>query len=96
MFGAENGISLKSIQPYLFIYSILNGNTKTIELIMNKTLNLIIGIIAVANVIYSFWGNQESASIFGFSINIWLYRAIWVFIAAVSLNSYYRARKINH
>lgn len=61
---------------------------------MNKTINLIIGIIAAANVIYSFWSIQESAAIFGFSINIWVYRLIWALIAAFSLYSYYKARKM--
>jgi len=63
---------------------------------MNKTLNLIVGIIAVANVIYSFWGSGENASILGFSMNIWLYRAIWTLIAVSSLYHYFKARKINN
>ena len=61
---------------------------------MNKTINLIIGIIAAANVIYSLWENQVSAAIFGLSMHIWLYRSIWALIAVVSLYNYWKARKI--
>ena len=61
---------------------------------MNKTINLIVGIIAAANVIYSLWGNQESATIFGLSMHIWLYRSIWALIAVVSLYSYWKAKEI--
>ena len=62
---------------------------------MGRTLNLILGIIAAANVIYSFWGNLETATIFGISMNIWLYRLIWALFAAVFFYSYFKARKVN-
>ena len=48
---------------------------------MNKTVTLIIGILAVVNVIYSFFGNSDSEQIFGIEMNIWIYRLIWSVLA---------------
>ena len=48
---------------------------------MNKLASILIGIIAIANVIYSFFENSNLGSFFGFEINIWVYRLFWSFIA---------------
>ena len=55
---------------------------------MNKTVTLIIGIIAAINVIYSFFGNSNSEQIFGFEMNIWIYRLIWSILAIIILYDY--------
>ena len=44
----------------------------------NKYVTLVLGIIAAINVIYSFFGNNETGTIFSFELNIWLYRLVWV------------------
>ena len=60
---------------------------------MNKNITLIAGIIAVAYVIYSFFGNSEYADIFGFEVNIWTFRLFWSVLAVGILYSYYKKRK---
>ncbi len=46
-------------------------------------MNLIVGILAMATVIYSFFGNMETtASILMFDVNIWIYRLFWAVLAA--------------
>ncbi len=59
---------------------------------MNKTVSLVIGILAVINVAYSFSSNSDTQSIFGFEMNIWVYRLIWSFMAIVILYGYYKKR----
>ena len=50
---------------------------------MNKiSFNLIVGILALITVIYSFFGTDSEASILMFDVNIWIYRLFWVVIAA--------------
>ena len=62
---------------------------------MNKTVTLIVGLIAVAYVIYSFFGNSESQQIFGFEMNIWIYRLIWSLLALGIFYSYSKKMKIS-
>ncbi|CAI8228571.1 MAG: Uncharacterised protein [Formosa sp. Hel1_33_131] len=62
---------------------------------MSKTINLILGIIAVATVIYSFYGNLEPTSLFGFEINIWIYRLIWSLLAVGVFYDYAKKNKIS-
>lgn len=57
---------------------------------MNKIIILIVAIVAIANVIYSFFGNQESISVFGFEINLWIYRLFWGVIAVLLLYDYFK------
>ena len=59
---------------------------------MNKTITLIIGIFAVINLIYSFFGNSEYSNIFGFEVNIWIYRLIWGILAIGILYGYSKKR----
>ena len=62
---------------------------------MNKKLALIIGILAFANVIYSFYGyaDTDSAQILGFEMNIWVYRLIWSVFALGTFAEYFRKNK---
>ena len=48
---------------------------------MNRITSIIIGIIAIGNVIYSFWKYSDSTEFFGFEINVWIYRILWSLIA---------------
>ncbi|TDS20538.1 hypothetical protein DFQ03_0184 [Maribacter caenipelagi] len=45
-------------------------------------MNLIVGIIALINVIYTFFGTNSTASILMFDVNIWVYRLFWTLLAA--------------
>lgn len=62
---------------------------------MNRTLLLIIGILASMNVVYSFFGNLTSEKMFGFEINIWIYRLIWTVISVIIFNDYFKRKKVN-
>ena len=58
-----------------------------------KTFYLIVGIIAVAQVLYSFWGNPDTGEIFGFEVNIWIYRLFWSVIAIPLLYGHFKRKK---
>lgn len=60
---------------------------------MNRTILLLVGIIAVSNVVYSFFVNSLKASFFAFEINIWVYRLIWSLLAVGILYSYAKKKK---
>jgi hypothetical protein len=60
---------------------------------MKKYISLIVAILAGVNLVYGFVNNQESASIFGIAMNIWVYRAVWVVIGITSFLDYYKAGK---
>ncbi len=62
---------------------------------MKKIISLIIGIMAIAMVVYSFWNNSTTESIFGIETNIWIYRLFWSIIAIILLYDYYKKRNCN-
>jgi len=61
---------------------------------MKSIISLIIGIIAIINVVYSFWKVSSSQSIFGIEMNVWVYRLIWSAIAVLFLYDYYKKTKL--
>lgn len=62
---------------------------------MNKTVSLIIGILALLNVVDSFWTNSTTQTMFRIEMNIWIYRLIWTAIASVLLYDYIKKRNDN-
>jgi|GEM_PF-873959 hypothetical protein len=60
----------------------------------NKNWDLVFVIIGLLNIALSFRGDNSIEVIFGFEINIWLYRAIWAFIGVGSFISYVKKRKL--
>lgn len=61
---------------------------------MNKSiLHLIIAIIAMVNIIYSFMKVSDTEHFFGIEINIWVYRLIWLGLGALSLLNYLKLKK---
>ena len=62
---------------------------------MSKTITLIIGVLAIANVIYSFFGNSETVNMFGFDLNIWGYRLLWTLLAIGIFYDYLKKKKIS-
>ena len=60
---------------------------------MNKIASIIIGIIAIGNVIYSFWKYSDSIEFFGFEINVWIYRIFWSLIAFGMLYDKFRKKR---
>ncbi len=60
---------------------------------MKKYISLIVAVLAGINLVSGFINNQESASIFGVEMNIWLYRGIWLVIGLVSFLDFYKSTK---
>jgi len=62
---------------------------------MNKIASLIFGIIALGNVIYSFWKYSDTTEFFGFEINVWIYRIFWSLIAIKMFYDYSKKKKVS-
>ena len=62
---------------------------------MNKIASIIFGIIALGNVIYSFWKYSDSTEFFGFEINVWIYRVFWSLIAIKMFYDVQNKKKVN-
>lgn len=52
---------------------------------MKKIFNVFAWILSLTLIIYSFIKNPTSESIFGFEVNIWIYRLFWGIIGAYSV-----------
>ena len=62
---------------------------------MNKIASIIFGIIAIGNVIYSFWKYSDSTEFFGFEINVWIYRIFWSLIAVNMFSNKFYKKKVD-
>lgn len=60
---------------------------------MKKYWNLAFGILGIIIVTNTFLKDLTVKKVFGFEINIWIYRAIWTLIAISSLYDFYIKRK---
>ena len=69
------------------------SNNILIKSLMRKIITLVVGISAGVNVIESFFGNLESERMFGFEINIWVYRLIWSLIAFIIFYDHFKKVK---
>lgn len=54
---------------------------------------LMVGILALLSVIYSFFVTDSEASILMFNVDIWLYRLFWAIIAAICIYGYSKETK---
>jgi amino acid transporter len=54
----------------------------------NKNLNLFIVAFAVITTIASFVENKSTTDLFGFEVNSWLVRILWLLIGLVSYKRY--------
>ena len=62
---------------------------------MNKIASILIGIIAIGNVIYSFWKYSDSTEFLGFEVNVWIYRIFWSLIAIYMFYDKFNKKKVN-
>lgn len=62
---------------------------------MNKIASILFGIIAIGNVIYSFWKYSDSTEFFGFEINVWIYRIFWSLIAVNMFSNKFYKKKVD-
>ena len=60
---------------------------------MRKNLYLILTILSVANLVYTFFSDTTNGDFFGFQVDIWTYRLIWALFAALFFKTYYNLRK---
>ena len=54
----------------------------------NKYLNLFIMAFAIITVVASFVNNTPTTDLFGFEVNTWVVRVLWVLIGLVSYKRY--------
>ncbi|WP_434035933.1 hypothetical protein [Formosa sp. 4Alg 33] len=57
----------------------------------NKTFSLVLGIIALIQVVYSFLSSATTGRMLTFELNIWLYRLIWSAITFAFFYDYYKS-----
>jgi len=60
-----------------------------------RNLNVFVLIFAFTIIIYSFIKNPISERIFGFEVNIWIYRLIWGIILALSILEQFKIIRTN-
>lgn len=63
---------------------------------MRKTFLMIGIVLALFNVIYSFFRMEETATLFGTEMNIWVYRFIWFAMAALLFNGFRKEQGRNN
>lgn len=59
---------------------------------MNKKTLFLIGTILSAMVFIGFLGETEPKNFFGYSVNIWLFRAFWLLNTFIIAKAYIRVR----
>ncbi|HLW31681.1 MAG TPA: hypothetical protein VKX40_05435 [Aequorivita sp.] len=55
---------------------------------LNKPLTVVIGLLALAAIIFNFYENPEVSYLFGKEISNWLYRGFWVVIIGICVYNY--------
>lgn len=60
---------------------------------MRKTLSIIGMVLALITIVYSFYGMGDTGRFFGYEMDIWMYRLIWIALFGVILNGYLKERK---
>ena len=60
---------------------------------MRKNFYLVVGLIALAYVINSFFGEKEIDNILWIEMNIWYYRLIWTGAAILMIVNYFSLKK---
>ena len=60
---------------------------------MRKNLYLILAVLSTINLAYSFLGSNVKGDFFGYQVNIWVYRMVWVFLTFLFFRTYFILRK---
>ncbi|SEL02846.1 hypothetical protein SAMN04488008_102649 [Maribacter orientalis] len=60
---------------------------------MRKTISIIGMVIAIITIVSSFFKNGDTGHMFGFELDIWTYRLIWLALFGVILNGYLKETK---
>lgn len=64
-----------------------------ISILMRKNFYLVVGLIALAYVINSFFTDKETDEILWMEMNIWYYRLFWAGSAILMIVNYFALRK---
>lgn len=59
----------------------------------NNNWNLVWGILGVLIIAIGFSKGNTTERIFGFDINVWLYRGVWAAVSISSFLSYFKRKK---
>jgi len=62
---------------------------------MNKLTSILVGLLAISNIIYSFWKNPESEHLFFFEMNTWIYRLFWILLTVVIIYNLFNKKTTN-
>lgn len=60
---------------------------------MKKIISIIGMVIALVEIGYSFYKASDTGEFFGFELNSWVFRLIWIALFGLMLNNYLKARK---
>ena len=60
---------------------------------MRKNLYLILTILSAVNLLYTFFSDATNGDFFGFQVDIWTYRLVWVLFTALFFKTYFNLRK---
>jgi hypothetical protein len=59
---------------------------------MRKNLYLILTILSVVNLVYTFFSEATNGDFFGFEVDIWTFRFIWALLSVLFFKTYYNLR----
>ena len=60
----------------------------------NNKWNLVWGIIGLIIITLTFVNNNSTKNLFGYELNIWVYRGIWLTISVSNFIKYYKRRGV--
>lgn len=60
---------------------------------MRKNLYLVLTILSAMNVVYTFLSDADAGDFFGFQVDIWVYRLLWLLFTALFFKTYFNLRK---
>lgn len=63
---------------------------------MKKYWNLVFGVLGIIIISNTFLKDLSVKEVFGFEINIWVYRAIWILITISSLYDFFVKQKVSN
>ncbi len=59
---------------------------------MRKNLYLILTILSLVNLVYTFFSEATNGDFFGFQVDIWMYRFVWAILVVLFFKTYVKLR----
>lgn len=60
---------------------------------MRKVFSIIGMVTALIEIVYSFFTTSDTGEFFGFEMNIWFFRLLWVALFGIMLNGYLKEKR---